>query len=145
MRGGFNRYISTGHGKPRKGPWISEGPHSISHWRFILIFALFLGTFNSNPQSWERFQPVLRAQSVLYHLAKFLVEAMFLIHHHNSFTTYNKMKKSITSWEKFHKFNRKIVEIGKCDIPNTHIHDHSLSWLSTGTSVKSDGVKLVGL
>jgi hypothetical protein len=39
---------------------------------------------------------------------------------------------------------RKIVEIGKCDIPNTHIHDHSLSWLSTGTSVKSDGVKLVG-
>ena len=22
---------------------------------------------------------------------------------------------------------RKIVEIGKCDIPNTHIHDHSLS------------------
>ena len=33
------------------------------------------------------------------------------------------MKKSITSSEKFQKFNRKIVEIGKCDIPNTHIHD----------------------
>jgi hypothetical protein len=37
--------------------------------------------------------------------------------------------------EKFQKLNRKIVEIGKFDIPNTH----------TGTSVKSDGVKLVGL
>ena len=85
-------------------------------------------------------------KAVLFHLAKFLVEAMLQIHHHNSFfTTYNKMKKSITSSEKFQKFNRKIVEIGKCDIPNTHIHDHSLSWLSTGTSVKSDGVKLVGL
>jgi hypothetical protein len=24
------------------------------------------------------------------------------------------------------KFNRKIVEIGKFDIPNTHIHDRSL-------------------
>jgi hypothetical protein len=25
------------------------------------------------------------------------------------------------------EFNRKIVEIGKFDIPNTHIHDRSLS------------------
>jgi IMP dehydrogenase/GMP reductase len=40
--------------------------------------------------------------------------------------TYNKVKKSITSSEKFQKFNRKIVKIEKIDIPNTHIHDHSL-------------------
>jgi methylglyoxal synthase len=33
-------------------------------------------------------------KAVLFHLAKFLVEAMLQIHHHNSFlTTYNKMKK----------------------------------------------------
>ena len=36
---------------------------------------------------------------------------------------------------------RKIVEICKFDIPNTHINDPS--WLSSGTSIKSDGVKLV--
>jgi hypothetical protein len=35
--------------------------------------------------------------------------------------------KNITLSEKFQKFNRKIVEIGKFDIPNTHIHDRSLS------------------
>ena len=38
-------------------------------------------------------------------------------------------------------FNRKIVEICKFDIPNTHINDPS--WLSSGTSIKSHGVKLV--
>jgi hypothetical protein len=85
-------------------------------------------------------------KALLFHLAKPLLEALLQIHHHNSFfTTYNKVKKSITSSEKFQKFNRKIVKIGKIDIPNTHIHDHSLFWLSTCTSVKSDGVKLDGL
>jgi len=39
--------------------------------------------------------------------------------------------------------NSKIVERGKIDTPNTHIHDCSLSLLSTGTSIKSGGVKLV--
>ena len=38
-------------------------------------------------------------------------------------------------------FNRKIVEIGKFDIPSKHIDDPS--WLSSGTSIKCDGVKLV--
>ena len=38
-------------------------------------------------------------------------------------------------------FDRKVVKICKFDIPKTHIHDRS--WLSTGTSIKSDGVKLV--
>ena len=38
-------------------------------------------------------------------------------------------------------FNRKIVEICKLEIPNTHINDPS--WLSSCTSIKSEGVKLV--
>ena len=37
-------------------------------------------------------------------------------------------------------FNRKIVEICKFCIPNTYTNDSS--WLSSGTSIKSDGVKL---
>ena len=40
-------------------------------------------------------------------------------------------------------FNSKIVEKGQIDTPNTQIHDHSLSWLGTGTSIKSGRVKLV--
>ena len=28
------------------------------------------------------------------------------------------------------------------ETPNTHMHDRSLSWLGTGTSIKSDSVKL---
>jgi len=41
------------------------------------------------------------------------------------------------------KSNIKIIERGKIDTPNTKIHDRSLSWLGTGTSIKSGGVKLV--
>jgi hypothetical protein len=36
------------------------------------------------------------------------------------------------------KYNRKILEISKFDTPNTQIHNRSLSWLGTDTSVKSD-------
>jgi hypothetical protein len=46
------------------------------------------------------------------------------------------------------KFKRKIVGIlyrGKIDIFNTHIHDHSLPWLSTDTSITISGVKIVNL
>jgi hypothetical protein len=39
--------------------------------------------------------------------------------------------------------NRQILEIGKIDTPNTHIHDCSLSWLGTCTSVKGGGPKLL--
>ena len=39
--------------------------------------------------------------------------------------------------------NIKVVERDKIDTHNTHIHAHSLSWLSTGTSIKSGGAKLV--
>jgi hypothetical protein len=39
------------------------------------------------------------------------------------------------------KSNRKIVESGKIDTLN--IHDRSLYWLGTGTSIKSGGIKLI--
>ena len=48
------------------------------------------------------------------------------------------MKKKYHTVENFPKFNRKIVEIAKFDIPNTHN-----TWPSTGTSIQSDGVKLI--
>ena len=40
-------------------------------------------------------------------------------------------------------FHRKIVEIGKIDIPSKHTHEHALSWPGTGTLIKSGGVKLI--
>ena len=36
--------------------------------------------------------------------------------------------------------SRKIVERGKTDTPNTHIHDRSLSWLGTFSSIKVAGI-----
>jgi hypothetical protein len=41
------------------------------------------------------------------------------------------------------KSNKNITESDKIDILNTQIHDRSLSWLGTGTSIKSGRVKLV--
>ena len=43
------------------------------------------------------------------------------------FTTYNKMKKKYHTVGTFSILKRKIVEIDKFDIPNTQIHDRSLS------------------
>ena len=40
------------------------------------------------------------------------------------------------------KSNIKIVERGKIHGHKTQKHDRSLSWLGTGTSTKSGGVKL---
>ena len=40
----------------------------------------------------------------------------------------------------FLKYNTKIVEIGKIDIPDTH--DRSLFWLCTGTSITRGSVNL---
>jgi hypothetical protein len=58
------------------------------------------------------------------------------------FTTYNKMKKKkYNTVGTVPTLNRKIVEIGKFDISNTHINDPS--WRISGTSIKRDGVKLV--
>ena len=45
---------------------------------------------------------------------------------------------------KVQKFNSKIAEGCKIDTLNTQIHDRSsLSWLGTGTSIKSGSVKLI--
>jgi hypothetical protein len=41
------------------------------------------------------------------------------------------------------KFHRLILEIGKIDIPYTHISDRSITWLSTSTLIKDGGAKLV--
>ena len=41
------------------------------------------------------------------------------------------------------KTSRKFVKRGKIDNPRTEVHDRSLSWFGTGTSIKSGGVKLV--
>jgi hypothetical protein len=82
----------------------------------ILVFLKTMASYNPSSLTPSLFTEV----HVLS--AKPLFEALLQIHHHNSFfTTYNKVKKSITSSEKFQKFNRKIVKIGKIDIPNTHI------------------------
>jgi hypothetical protein len=51
--------------------------------------------------------------------------------------------------EKFHAIgtipssNNRIVERNKIDTTNTQIHNRSLSWLGTGTAIKSGGVKLI--
>jgi hypothetical protein len=37
----------------------------------------------------------------------------------------------------------KIIEKEKIDSPNTQVHDHSLSWLDTGTSILSVRNKVV--
>jgi hypothetical protein len=46
------------------------------------------------------------------------------------------MKKKYHTVGTFHKSNRKIVERGKIDTTSKQIHDHSLSWLGTNTSIK---------
>jgi hypothetical protein len=56
-----------------------------------------------------------------------------------------KWKKKLTTLSvgTFPKSNIKFVEIGKIDTPNIQIHGRSLSFLGTGTSIKSGGVILV--
>ena len=41
------------------------------------------------------------------------------------------------------KPNRKIIERSNIDTLNTQIHDHSLSWLGTDTSIQSGGVRII--
>ena len=55
----------------------------------------------------------------------------------------NKTNKKSHTVRTVPNFSRKIVERGKTDTSNTHIHDRSLSWLGTFSSIKSGGVKLV--
>ena len=45
-------------------------------------------------------------------------------------------KQKISHCPNSFRSRRKIFERGKIDIPSTHTHDHSLSWLGTGSSIK---------
>jgi len=45
------------------------------------------------------------------------------------------MEKKNTTFGTSLNFNRKIIERGKIDTPNTQIYDNSLSWLGTGTAI----------
>ena len=58
-------------------------------------------------------------------------------------TKQNKTKTKTTPSEQFQNPIKDLRNRGKLDTTNTHIHDWSLSWLGTGTSVKSGGVKLL--
>lgn len=51
----------------------------------------------------------------------------------------NVYKKKFYTVGKFPKFIGRIEEIDKIDITNTQIHDHSLLWLDTVTSIKVAG------
>ena len=56
---------------------------------------------------------------------------------------WNEMKNEYYNVGIVPKSIRKIVETDPKSILLTHIHDRSLSWIGTGTSIKSGGVKLV--
>jgi hypothetical protein len=53
------------------------------------------------------------------------------------------MQKISHCLKQFQNATEKMAERVKITVPNTYLHDISLLWLSTGTSIKSGGVKLV--
>jgi len=68
-----------------------------------------------------------------------IYDAIYIVHNNM------KMKNKIPHCrqKQFQNQIRKSFNRGKIDTPNTQIHDRSLPWLSTGTSIKkSGGVKL---
>jgi len=74
----------------------------------------------------------------------------FLLRFANSDCPFGIFKLFLIKWGKkyhhvgtFSKFNRTIVGKGKIDTPSTHIHDLSLSWLGTNTSITGGEVKLL--
>lgn len=60
---------------------------------------------------------------------------------------FNKIKKTkYHTFGTFSKFNINVIEIGKIDILNTHIHDSWLCWLGICTPIeRSGGVTLVAV
>ena len=54
-----------------------------------------------------------------------------------------KNKKKTTLSEQVQNTIEKLLKRSNIDTPNTYIHDDSLSWLGTGTTVKSGGVKIL--
>jgi hypothetical protein len=106
MRGRFSRYIGPGPGELRKGPWISEGPLSLSHRHFIFIFSYFVWYFqlflvcldmltgHSVAQEikhlwkftsgfiWPQISVCPRGpKAVLFRIAKFLLKALYVWHY----------------------------------------------------------------
>jgi hypothetical protein len=55
---------------------------------------------------------------------------------------YNLRKTKYVTIGTIPKSNIEIVERGNIDTTNIQIHYHSLSWLGTGTSITSGGVRL---
>jgi len=51
------------------------------------------------------------------------------------------MKKK--KYQTLSKIQSKIIERGKINTHNAYIHDRSHSWLGSGTSIKSGGVRFV--
>jgi len=74
---GFRRYIGPRPGERGRWPWISDGPISISHWHFILIFYSFLGVFSIQILNFERSLCLSWSpKAVLLRIAKFILEAL---------------------------------------------------------------------
>ena len=122
---GFIRCIGKGPGESRKGPWISEVPHLLSHWRFILICSLSIWYFKFKSTILREVSacpqvPKQYCSALQYFFWRPCCRYIIIILFSQPII---KWQKNITLSEKFQKFNRKIVEIGKFDIPNTHIHD----------------------
>jgi hypothetical protein len=55
MRGGFSRYMGPVPEDNRRGMWISEGPHCLSHRRFNLIFSFGEGGGGRHRESKRNF------------------------------------------------------------------------------------------
>ena len=59
------------------------------------------------------------------------------------YTRITKNKTKITLSGLLKKLNSKIVERGKIDTLSAHIHDQSLSWLGTSTSIENGRIYVV--
>jgi len=78
MRERFSRYIGLRPWEQRRGLWISEGPHSLSHRRFFFLYfqlkSSILRVVSACPRG---------PKAVLFCLAKYLLEALRLLMHYN--------------------------------------------------------------
>jgi hypothetical protein len=86
---GCIRCIGTGPGEPRKGPWISEVPHGLSHWRFILICSLFFWYFQFKSTIFREVSACPQAPKQFCSVLQYFFWRPY--HHNSFFTTYNKM------------------------------------------------------
>ena len=78
----------------RKGLWISEGPHSFSHRRFILII-LFVFVF---PTIFSLFRNLSLSKQSLFRLANVLLETLFIFGNINNL---NMQEENCVGFEKY--------------------------------------------